>query len=371
LSRAHYREFFVSQVQEQATELFRLADIASRVKDRGRNDIYLAMITLVEHQMAGFSERERSLAADILRHLAKDVEMSIRIKLAERIADKAEAPHELILMLADDRIEVARLVLARSPVLSEADLLNVIKAGSDDHQVAVAERPEISEIVSSSLARSECESVLIALLRNQTAKIGSDTFSQLADRARLIAALQEPLVNRADLPPVLADRMYAWVSVALKTVLVRRYPEVEDSLTRALDETTSQLQTGKPPTPEASAAKLVNKLAGSGQIKPSFLIRVLHQGQMDLFEHGFAALLDMDVADIRTALYGQKPTLVALACRAVGIDRSVFMTVFNLSRHNRKVSTSIPVDDLNEIRRIFEELPKPDAMSRLRLATAA
>ena len=59
----------------------------------------------------------------------------------------------------------------------------------------------------------------------------------------------------------------------------------------------------------------------SGQLRASFLIRVLNEGQMDVFEHGFAALLAMDVDPMRKALYGVNPTTVALACRAAGIDQ--------------------------------------------------
>ncbi len=63
---------------------------------------------------------------DILRLLARDVEMAIRIALAERLADDSTAPHDLILLLADDRIEVARPLILRSPLLTDAELLRMI-----------------------------------------------------------------------------------------------------------------------------------------------------------------------------------------------------------------------------------------------------
>src|SRR5262249_13951951 len=146
------------------------------------------------------------------KHLSKDVEMSIRISLAERLAASPDAPHELILMLADDKIEVARPVLARSPILSDGDLLSVIEHGSTDHHIAVAERPAIGETVTAALARSQCEAVVLALLRNATAKISHLTFDHLVSRARELASLHEPLAGRKDLPPQLASRMYVWVS---------------------------------------------------------------------------------------------------------------------------------------------------------------
>ena len=105
-------------------------------------------------------------------------------------------------------------------------------------------------------------------------------------------------------------------------------------------------------------------------MRASFLIRVLNQGQMELFEYGFATLLEMEVTAMRRALYGDDPLKVALACRAVGIDRSVFLTVFNLSRHHRGVTTTLSESDQAEIQAIFSRIPKNDALQKLRSAAA-
>src|SRR5579885_3004064 len=134
-------------------------------------EIYLGVASLFEQQESLFSQRERELAADILKRLSKEVEMSIRIALAERVADDPKAPHELVLLLVDDRIEVARPILARSPVLSDQDLIRIITPGSFDHQIAIAERHSIGVSVSAALARGACEAAVLALLRNPTAAI--------------------------------------------------------------------------------------------------------------------------------------------------------------------------------------------------------
>ena len=359
----------MGQGQTQRADLIELANTASQANSRA-DEIYLAVTTLFEHQAFAFTPNERQLAADILKRLSKNVEMSIRIAVAERLADSTDAPTELILLLADDRIEVARLILARSPLLSEEDLLRVVETASTDHHIAVAARPHLGENVCAALARSECEAVVLALLQNKSAKIGHITFDVLMERSRDAAALQEHLIARDDLPLALASRMYVWVGNALKTALLSRYPEVEGPLRRAIDQTQVALQSGEPVSSEASARKLVAKLAASGQLRASFLIRVLNQGKMELFEHGFAALLQMDVEPMRKALYGGNPLTVALACRAAGIDRSVFMTVFNLSRHHRGVTTTLSDPDQGEIQAIFSKVQKIDALERLRSAAA-
>ncbi len=347
----------------------RVADSLSAPNGRF-DEIFLAVSTLFEHQKGAFNKQERELAADILKRVTKDVEMSIRIGVAERLADDETAPHELVSLLADDSIEVARLILARSPILSDADLIRVIEKGSEPHQITIAERPEIGATVSAALARSECEAAIIALLRNITAKIAAETFELLSERARRLSRLQEPLTQRPDLPPEVAQKLYIWVSGALKTALAARYPEVSGPLARAVEQTKDAHNNDEPPVPEANAKKLVDKLFASGQLRSSFLIRVLNQGQMELFEHAFATLLSMDIEIMRKALYGASPTTVALACRAAGIDRSVFMTVFQLSRHHRGVTAQLSDSDLKQIWTVFNEVPKAEALDRLKAQAA-
>jgi uncharacterized protein (DUF2336 family) len=356
----------VSNVLGYSKELHSLAGSLRQSAD-GLSDIFVAISSLFQLQSGQFSPAERALAADILKRISKDVEMSLRIALAEKVADRADTPAELINLLADDRIEVARPVLMRSPVLSDADLLRVITQAGADHHLAIAQRPELGDAVTSALARSESEAVLIALLRNEGAKISNDTFQTLAGRAKAIEPLQEPLAGRKDLPPRLAAAMYTWVSGALKQALTVRYPQIASSLAADIESVSESLKADQSYGTPESAKKLVDKLNAAGQLKASFLIRVLQQGQMELFEQGFAALLKLDVETTRTLLYDYGSNTTALACRAAGIDRSVFPTVYRLSRRHRGIGSAISESELRAADTIFQTLPKAEAFDRLRV----
>jgi uncharacterized protein (DUF2336 family) len=121
---------------------------------------------------------------------------------------------------------------------------------------------------------------------------------------------------------------------------------------------------------DSSARKLTEKLASTGQLRASYLMRVLRQGQMQLFDHGFATLLQLEVEPVRRALYGERPHTLALACRAAGIDRSAFPTVFELCRHRKRPAAVLSESDQDEIHAIFALLPKGTALERLRLEAA-
>ena len=116
----------------------------------------------------------------------------------------------------------------------------------------------------------------------------------------------------------------------------------------------------------AGAAKLVDKLSAAGQLRAGFLLRVLHQGQIDLFELAFAKLLQMTLEQLRYVLYENGAAPVALACRAVGIDRCVFSTVFKLSRQCRGRQQSLTAQEQGDVEAIFKNFTKPDALNKVR-----
>jgi uncharacterized protein (DUF2336 family) len=346
----------------------RLAQLAANPQGTSREEIFLAVASIYRVQNAYLSDRECDLMREILRRLVQDVEMAIRIALAERLADDITAPHDLILLLADDRIEVARPLLLRSALLSEADVLHLIAEASVQHHEALAQRPNIGEPVTEALAKSDAESVLVALVRNATAHIASFTYESLVEKSRRFTSLQEPLANRSDLPSSLATQMCTFVSEALRAHITRNYALRAERIVHALSQAEAAVQSAPPPpseTPADSTHKLIDKLASAGQLKAGFLLRVLQQGQADLFDVGFARLLGLGLMTTRRILYENQPDSVALACRAVGIDRCVFGTVFTLSRRGRGLPYTLSREQLTAVDHTFNSHSRQEALDRL------
>ena len=113
--------------------------------------------------------------------------------------------------------------------------------------------------------------------------------------------------------------------------------------------------------------KLVDKLFLAGQLKAGFLLRVLHQGQIDLFELAFARLLDLSITEMRQTLYERGHKSVAMACRAVGIDRCVFPTVYNLSRAARSLRPQLSTEDMAEVDFVFRGYTKTAALTEIQV----
>ncbi len=351
------------------SDMGRLAQLAVNPgATASREEIYLAVASLYRVQNTALSERERELMREILRRLTRDVEMAIRIALAERLSEDATAPHDLILLLVDDRIEVARPLIINSPLLTDDDVLRLIAVSDVGHQEAVATRPHISEAVTDALVETGRESVLMALVRNVTAQISGRTFETLVQKSRDLTGLQEPLVRRPDMPPQLATKMCEFVSDALKTYIRTNYAVSPKKVDAALDHVRLVLNNepaASQDSPGDSAQRLIEKMVTGGQLRPSFLMRVLSQGQMDLFDLGFARLVGLDAARFRKAFYQQGVRPVALACHGAGIDRSVFATVFNLSRQVHGMPHFLNTTDQNVVAQVFKQLSRQRALEEL------
>ena len=162
--------------------------------------------------------------------------------------------------------------------------------------------------------------------------------------------------------------MCEWVSDALKTYIRTNYTVSPKKLDAALGHVRLVLNSepASNDSPADSAQRLIEKMAQSGQLRPSFLMRVLSQGQMDLFDLGFARLLGLDAPHFRKVFYQQGVRAVALACHAAGIDRSVFATVFNLSRQAHGMPHHLDAKDQNVAAAVFKQLSRQRALDELR-----
>lgn len=97
------------------------------------------------------NDSEQTIMSDILRQLIQDVEISVRKHLAIQLSNQADAPHDLVIALANDESEVAYPLLLRSRVLRDQDLVAIVHHRTLEHQLAVSMRDSVSTTVSSTL----------------------------------------------------------------------------------------------------------------------------------------------------------------------------------------------------------------------------
>lgn len=335
-------------------ELMRLA------RDRsmsGRTELVTTVSDLYFNHSQDLSEREMALMTDILRQLVHDVEMSVRRSLAERLSNQADAPKALIIALANDEIEIAHPILVGSPVLQNEELIEVIQHRTKEHQLAIAMRRTVNEPVSDALVRQGHEEVLRALLENAGAQIAENTMHALVEQARVMQGLQKPLLSRNELSPDLAKRMYWWVSAALRQHITDTFPVIADELDGLLEDTVREViaETRKY-TEEAEAGRraLADQLARSDALTAKFLIQVLREGEIGLFETMFARLTQLEERLVKRILYEPGGKGLAVTCKGVGIQKPDFASLFLLSRQGRPGDKVVDPSELSGALSVYD-----------------
>ncbi|HWA63525.1 MAG TPA: DUF2336 domain-containing protein, partial [Caulobacteraceae bacterium] len=192
--------------------------------DRGR--LLTAIVQICEDSDARRETLDPKVAAlveSIFMALVVEAEQEIRRRLADRLATAAWAPPALINVLALDDIEVARPIIASSPLLKNEDLIRLLVEATIEHQIEVARRPKLAApVVQAILSRDE-PAVLTALAANDSAEISAADMAVLVERSRRIAALRSPLVRHPKLNADLAGQLYAWVGQSLRSAIVSRF----------------------------------------------------------------------------------------------------------------------------------------------------
>lgn len=352
----------MSQTSLPASNIAPSAELLSLAASRSVDDRHRLMLGVVALCKANPpTDGCEPVLSDIFLALARDAEAQIRRTLAEQLADASWAPRALLDMLMLDEIEIARPVIARSPVLRDEDLLRILVEATIDHQVEVARRPHISGRVADAVIDAGLPAPMTALAANATAEISETGLGRLIEQARRIAALRSPLSRHPRLNQKLAMTLYAMVGDALRAELQGRFADAGPALPAAIS-AAIEASAARPRSPAmtvllSSAAdgggdrdemdrRLVGKLQSSGQLRAGFLVRAVREKQVGLFEHGLSALSGFPISQVRQAVRRAAPDALYLACAAVGIDRAVFPTVL---KEIRVLTGGLPGDGPAEL----------------------
>jgi len=309
------------------------------------------------------SDRERALMTEILRQLIHDVEVSVRRALAERLSEQPLAPHDLVIALANDDIEVAHPLLVNSDVLQDLELIEIIRNRTLEHQLAIGIRKSLSEEVTDALVATDSIDVIKTLLENHHAKISQRTMEYLVEQSQRVDTYQNPLLRRPDLETTLAKRMYWWVSAALRSYILERYEVDPGELDETMESTVKALTEGdgafKP-----KAVALADELAERQEITPALIVKTLREGEVALFAALFGRYTGIRLQLVQRMLFEPGGEGLAIACKGSGIDKSTFASIYVLTRKARGRDAVNHLADMAGILGLYDRI-KEDAAGML------
>lgn len=282
-----------------------------------------------------YSDSEVRLANEIFRLLLKDTEIKIRTLMAESLKANMQAPHDIIWALANDCSEVSVPVLQYSHVLSEDDLIAIVRATREHPKLrAIARRDSISKQLSHELIEKREHDITRELLSNKGASIADTTMDLVLEEFAGNDSVLEELVFRGGLPYVFAERLFATVSDQLKKQLSAKSISPKQLANEAAQgaRETAILQFISPWMSQNDINQLVNEMHRNKRLTDSVIIRSLCVGDLRFFETAVAKRVGIPASNARILLIDPGPLGFKALYESSGMPEKFYAAVHAMLR---------------------------------------
>jgi len=344
-----------------------LMSLARKKSSESRSELTNIIIDLFDNQSSVLSERQRAQMYGILQSIINDIEVSVRQAVAGRLALMDDVPRNLVSKLANDDISVAFPILSKSGLLRDAELIEVIKLRTEEHMLAITMRKSVSEQVSEAIVETEREPVIISLLKNANARISTNTMEYLVEQSRRVDSFQEPILNRSELAPHLAKKMFLWVSAALREHIITDFNLDKSTVDELLEQATTEEIAASSRGQKKKVSELADALRDEGLVTVEMLTTALREGEVPLFVALFAQVSKLREHLIQRLVFEAGGEGLAIACRGIGMSEQEFLELYEYC-HLAKAGTKAEVEaQIPKLRSFYTNTPRRAAVDVLKM----
>jgi uncharacterized protein (DUF2336 family) len=292
----------------------------ARVQERAKAASALARAYL----QSPMSPEERHAAQVAMTYLLDDSSPQVRLALAGVLAAEPRAPRGIMVSLSEDQPEIASTVILLSPVLTDADLVDIAGRGTVETRALVAARGTVSVGVAAALAEIGDACELEVLLENPGARLTPFTLKRIAERHGRNERIRALLLDRDDLSAGLRQLLVQFVAEALSgsglvlgAIGSRRIErisrEASDSATVAIlsDVHGDELR------------HLTEQLRDAGRLTAAFLMHALCAGRTDFFAAAIESISGVDERRVRAILATGRMHAVRALLETTGLSREI------------------------------------------------
>ena len=285
-------------------------------------DVRAELARKIGRLIPGLAPGEQNKAVELslqaLELLAHDQLPRVRGIVAEQLRSSLKAPKDVVLWLAKDLEAIAHApILEYSPLLSDADLLEVIATGTAHGRLdAIAKRRNLAADVSDAIVATLDVPAVATLLTNRSAQVREDTLDRIIDNAAGIDGWHEPLVMRAELSVRAMRRIAGFVAAALVSRLCQRHDLPDDLARELMDGAQKKLKSGGD-SQANSTHKRVRKLFDDGALSEELVASAIEEVDRDFVQHALALRAELSPEVVERVLSSRNAkAVVALAWRA-------------------------------------------------------
>ena len=273
-------------------------------------------VKLGERLEGELSDSERDVAWGIARQLVEDTSQAVREELAVSLCNRPDLPKELGYKLARDADQVATPFLAKTPIFTDAELCEIVRAVSNKVRKAIAARPKLENALADLLAQVGDSSVADILITNKGAQIGISGYRAVIDRFGNEPSLLEKMAMRSELPASLVSELVGYVSDATRIFLEETYDVPRDIAARITEETESAVLlrlVDMQKNDEAEA--LLRVMHGKGLLNRTLCLLIARRGNLPAFAVAVSILTEIPAKNIELVLRQGAANAIAQVCQ--------------------------------------------------------
>jgi uncharacterized protein (DUF2336 family) len=336
--------------------------LASGSSSRGI-EILTSVTDLFINGAQHFSDDQIGVFDDVMARLMVRIEAKARAKLAQRLAPIANAPSNVIQLLAsDDDIEVARPVLIRSERLSEHTLVATANSKSQQHLYAITQRDALSEAVTDILVARGDREVVHAVVKNRGARFSDAGFLTLVTRSDGDDALASEVGMRGDIPRPHFLMLLEKASSVVRARLAAENPQAATTIDGVMAEVVGgireELRNSSPAFAAAEAAvERQNRIRRIGEAE---IHQYARERKFEETAIALSLLCDTPIDVVERALLDPGAEIVLILAKVAGLSSTTTKAVLLLRAADRGMST----EDLEQALMSFNRL-QPETAKRV------
>ncbi len=268
--------------------------------------------------ISDLSEDDSAAAEGALLMLLDDASPLVRRAMAEVFARSQEAPAAIVQALALDQPSVALPILEHSPLLIDADLVDIAATGNSETQCAIARRVNLPPSVCAAIAEVGSAAAALELIENAYAELAPFSWDRIVERHGHLAAIRELMLVLEDLPAATRAALVAKLSDTLAQFVVAKNWLSADRAERVAGEARDRSTVNIAAFSRGDDMRgLIAHLRATSQLTAGLILRALLSGNLELFEAALAELSGLPRARVSSLLLDRgEASLVALLRRA-------------------------------------------------------
>jgi uncharacterized protein (DUF2336 family) len=333
----------------------------------GTNARRIEMLTRITDLFVGgagrYSEEQIGIFDDIMVRLVSTIEAKARAKLAQRLAPIANAPSNVIHMLAfDDDIDVAQPVLQESARLEEPALLANASTKSQRHLFAISLRPWLSEALTDVLVERGDREVVHSVVKNVGARFSDAGFRMLVNRSASDDDLATDVGKRSDIPRPHFLVLLEKASSAVRARLAAENPEASMAIEGVVAEVVGGIRDdARNASPDFAAAQAaVERQNRVRRIGEAEIYQYARERKFEETAIALSLLCDTPIDVVERALLDPGAEIALILAKVAGLSSTTTKAVLLLRAADRGMSAK----DLDNALASFNRL-QPDTARRV------